>query len=167
MRESSENRTTTYRRRLAALSAALALTVVLVMRRDGVENRADAAVPVACAQSVAAAGCYADTEPPGTVSAVRGTAVDRYADTEPPETVSAVRGTAVDRYADTEPPETVSEDETAESGEAQPTIAPERKERLKKLAAERYALGVILAGAISIGILIVLFLYWSKKSGRR
>jgi hypothetical protein len=47
------------------------------------------------------------------------------------------------------------------------TQAPSRKDKLKTIAAEKYALGVILASAISIGILIVLFRYWSRRSGGR
>lgn len=49
-----------------------------------------------------------------------------------------------------------------------PTPTPmteEHKSNLRSLAAERYALGVILAGMVSLGILIVLFRYWARRSG--
>ena len=40
-------------------------------------------------------------------------------------------------------------------------------EKKKHLAAEQYALGVILAGSITIGILIVMYFYWSKRANTR
>ena len=61
----------------------------------------------------------------------------------------------------TEPP-TATPEPTATPGV---TGEPTRREKLKTIAAEKYALGVILAGCISIGILIVLFRYWTKRSG--
>lgn len=65
-------------------------------------------------------------------------------------------------------PKSNSGNETAEPEvTATPTPESDRKGRLKTLAAERYALGVILAGAISIGMLIVLFRYWTRRSGGR
>ena len=68
-------------------------------------------------------------------------------------------------------PVILADNETEETATATPTPeltqAPSRKDKLKTIAAEKYALGVILAGAISIGILIVLFRYWSRRSGGR
>ena len=68
-------------------------------------------------------------------------------------------------------PVILADNETEETPTATPTPeltqAPSRKDKLKTIAAEKYALGVILASAISIGILIVLFRYWSRRSGGR
>ena len=78
--------------------------------------------------------------------------------------VGYVRSVATD-------PVILADNETEETPTATPTPeltqAPSRKDKLKTIAAEKYALGVILASAISIGILIVLFRYWSRRSGGR
>lgn len=59
-------------------------------------------------------------------------------------------------------PATATPEPTATPGV---TGEPTKREKLKTIAAEKYALGVILAGCISIGILIVLFRYWTRRSG--
>lgn len=56
-----------------------------------------------------------------------------------------------------------SKTNTSESGEDREKDI----EKKKHLAAEQYALGVILAGSITIGILIVMYFYWSKRANTR
>ena len=60
----------------------------------------------------------------------------------------------------TDEPDEVKEPKATEpAAEPTPTTKPK-----KQLAAEQYALGVILAGGIAIGMMIALFFYYTKQN---
>ena len=57
-----------------------------------------------------------------------------------------------------------------EDAEASPTEAPEATptpKPKKQMAAEQYALGVILAGGIAIGMMVAVFFYYTKQNNQR
>lgn len=54
-----------------------------------------------------------------------------------------------------------AEDKTVAADGAEPTPSPKPK---KQLAAEQYALGVILAGGIALGMMVALFFYYTKQN---
>lgn len=61
----------------------------------------------------------------------------------------------------------VEEPEPAKEKEAKPTEEPEAEptpKPNKQLTAEQFALGVILAGGIAIGMMIALFFYYMKQN---
>ena len=64
-------------------------------------------------------------------------------------------------YVEELSPTPVAEDSTAEGDGAEPTPTPKPK---KQLAAEQYALGVILAGGIALGMMVALFFYYTKQN---
>lgn len=58
-------------------------------------------------------------------------------------------------------PTQAADGSTAEGENAEPTPTPKPK---KQLAAEQYALGVILAGGIALGMMVALFFYYTKQN---
>lgn len=58
-------------------------------------------------------------------------------------------------------------DGSGKAGDASATKAaeePQQEKSKKQLAAENYALGVLLAGAIAIGMMIAVFFYYAKNN---
>lgn len=112
--------------------------------------------------------CAADTAEPsrsGRIAMTQTDACDRAVmlPTSVCDRVAAANGTTGSNAASKVTDETRPDTEPVE---ATPTpVNQQDVQNRKNFVMEKYALGVILASGITIGMLIVLFLYWNRKTG--